>query len=263
MRRLAYRSSAARHHRQPIAKAALDRQGRRATEIATRETAGRSAARAWREAAARLPARSHPLASPASSAIAASAGGATGAVIASSIVMPCWASTSAGKRHRWRRASAGAPRSTRPPRTQRQNREAPRDPPPPTAGRPPPRGRRRRRRDSARHASRVGIGSASASRASIMPPRSRRSSSPPRSRRERFGDLVAAVRALHHLAPPLQPDQRERRLRHRLARAREFVIERVQREQRLAPVGGANSAVRNRSGSCRGQHRSPSARAQP
>ena len=53
---------------------------------------------------------------------------------------------------------------------------------------------------------------------------------------ERLGHLMAAVRPFHHLAPPLQPDQRERRLRHRLARPRQFVVERVQRQQRIALV---------------------------
>ncbi len=54
---------------------------------------------------------------------------------------------------------------------------------------------------------------------------------------QRFGHLVTAMRALDHLAPPLQPDQRQRRLRHHLTRPRQLVIERIERQQRIAPVG--------------------------
>ena len=80
-------------------------------------------------------------------------------------------------------------------------------------------------------------GSASASRASISASRSAAIELAGIDRgAQRFGHLVAAVRALHHLAPPLQPDQRERRLRHRLARPRQFVVEGIQRQQRIAPL---------------------------
>ena len=54
-------------------------------------------------------------------------------------------------------------------------------------------------------------------------------------RAQRRGHLVAARRALDHLAPPLQPDQRQRRLARHFLRPRQLMIERIQREQRLAP----------------------------
>ena len=95
-------------------------------------------------------------------------------------------------------------------------------------------------------------GSTSISRALISASRSSRARAPAASASaERRRHLVRPCRALDHLAPPLQSDQRQRRLAHRLARARQLVVEGVERQQRGPPSGGANSAVRNRSGSCR------------
>ena len=53
---------------------------------------------------------------------------------------------------------------------------------------------------------------------------------------QRIRDLVTPARTFHHLAPPLQPDQRERRLRYRLARPCNLVIERVERQQSVTLV---------------------------
>ena len=50
------------------------------------------------------------------------------------------------------------------------------------------------------------------------------------------GHLVPAVGPFHHLAPPVQSDQCQRRLRHGLARPRQFMVERVQHQQRIAFV---------------------------
>jgi hypothetical protein len=47
---------------------------------------------------------------------------------------------------------------------------------------------------------------------------------------QRFRDFMTPPRAFDNLAPPLQPDQRERRLLRHLSRARQFVIERIQRQ---------------------------------
>ena len=55
---------------------------------------------------------------------------------------------------------------------------------------------------------------------------------------QRAGHLVAAARALRHLAPPVQADQREGGLGCRLAGAGKFVVEGVEGEQHLAPVRG-------------------------
>ena len=48
---------------------------------------------------------------------------------------------------------------------------------------------------------------------------------------------MPAARALHDLPPPLQADQRQMRLRRHLPRAGEFVVEGVQRQQRIPPPG--------------------------
>ena len=59
---------------------------------------------------------------------------------------------------------------------------------------------------------------------------------------KRLGDIVlrrlAVIDPGDRLTPPLQADHAEHRLRDLLAGARDFVVEGVQREQRLAPRGG-------------------------
>ena len=108
----------------------------------------------------------------------------------------------------------------------------------PAGARRPPPGRRRCRagRKTSRPAWRS-TGSASASRASISASRSARASAPASSAAASgVATSCVARRALHHLAPPVQPDQRQRRLVRRLARPRQLVVEGVERQQRRAPV---------------------------
>ena len=56
-------------------------------------------------------------------------------------------------------------------------------------------------------------------------------------RRDRIGVRLACALAAQNLAPLLQPDFARERLPHHLAHARDFAVERIQCEQRTAPLG--------------------------
>ena len=55
-------------------------------------------------------------------------------------------------------------------------------------------------------------------------------------RRQRSRHLVPLRLPLHNFTPPLQPDQRQRRLARHLPRPRQLMVERIHRQQRIPPL---------------------------